>query len=118
MNRFKILFLVLTFSLFASAPLHADECISSGLIASSKAFLTTPAGHFICALLILTDGSNAATVTAYDNATAGGGTVLFKGVVPGASNFGMQIPGHIIRMVNGLYVTISGTGANAIVYYK
>ena len=66
---------------------------------------------------IITDGANAATVIVYDN-TAASGTVLFKGVVLGAAQFGNMLLTWPIRARTGIYVSIAGVGANAIVQYK
>jgi hypothetical protein len=63
-----------------------------------------------------TDGTNAATVTIYDN-TSAAGNILAKFVVPGTSLYGGR---NWIRPVGakiGLYAQISGTGASCIVEY-
>ncbi len=88
--------------------------MSSGLgsvdavIASGRGVLT--------GVLIITDGTNAASVIVYDGLSATG-TILFKGTVPGASMFGgatWEIP---VTYVVGVYVDVSGTGANYIIYH-
>ena len=81
---------------------------SDGLIKAAPVLLT--------GVLIITDGTNPATAILYDNASAATGTVLFKGTVPGAANFGgatWEVP---IRPANGIYLDISGTDAAVIVY--
>lgn len=92
-------------------------CTSSGLL-TDNTVIATNAAHTLCSVLILTDGTNAATVVAYDNATGAGGTVLFKGVVPGTAQFGGGDAGSPLSITHGIYVTISGTGASAIVYSR
>jgi hypothetical protein len=92
----------------------ATSGASSGLKTTSAA-IATSAG-VLTGALIITDGSNAATLTLYDHASTNSGTVLFKATVAGASNFGgatWEIP---IRYKNGIYAVISGTGANYVVY--
>ena len=69
------------------------------------------------AVEIVTDGTNAATCIVYDNASAASGTVLFKGVVAGASNFGGGEWVNGVRASSGLYLDHNGTGAACIVYY-
>lgn len=93
-------------------------CVSSGVISSSQVVWASGAGHQFVSALILTDGSNAATVTAYDNATGAGGKVIFKGTVSGPSNFGGGDAGAPVNLSHGIYVEISGTGASAVVYYR
>jgi len=92
-------------------------CTSTGLL-SDNAAIVTSGGYALCSVLVITDGTNAATAIVYDNAVGAGGTVLFKGVVPGSASFGGGDAGSPISITNGIYFTISGTGANAIVYYR
>jgi len=67
---------------------------------------------------IITDGVNAATVIVYDN-TAGSGTVVYKGVLAGASLSSYDEMGDGgVRCDNGLYVAVSGTGAAYVVHYR
>jgi len=68
-------------------------------------------------LNVLTDGTNAATAIIYDNASAASGKVLAKVVVPGASlTGGLELP-RGVEAINGLYVSLAGTGAACNVYY-
>lgn len=87
---------------------------SSGALTGATTLRTGKAHLF--GVLVGTDGTNDATVTAYDN-TSAAGTVLFSAVVPGATgafNFDLTAP---VRADNGLHVVVSGTGASAIAYY-
>ena len=69
-----------------------------------------------CGILIVTNGSNDASVIVYDNASTASGTELFKGTIAAASNFG---GGFVYSTaVKGIYVDVSGTGAAYIVYYR
>lgn len=88
----------------------SDLLVASGAIASGR--------NYVKGVKILTDGTNAATVTIYDNATAASGKVLYKGTVSGASLAGpLDDFTHMVQAENGLYVQLAGTGANAIVYF-
>jgi len=68
----------------------------------------------LAAVLVLTDGSNDATLTIYDN-TSASGTKLLEVTVPAADRYAL-FP-LWVRANNGLYADISGTGAQYIVYY-
>ena len=68
---------------------------------------------------IITDGSNAATVTLYDSASGvSAGKEIFKGTVSGSANFGKPPFDLPIMADNGIYASISGTGAGVIVHYR
>lgn len=88
---------------------------SSGLRTTDLAVWTGRAQ--LSGLTVLTDGTNAATVTIYDN-TTNSGLVLAKLIVAGADrtqyqDFGSRpVVGEI-----GLFADVSGTGAEYIVYH-
>jgi hypothetical protein len=66
---------------------------------------------FLFGCLVETDGTNAVTLSLYDNASAGSGKVLRKIIVPGANNYGgFELPIGI-EIAKGIYATVSGTGA-------
>ena len=113
----KRLILAVTLCLVMLLPLVAlaQTAISSGILATS-ANIYRGAG-ILTGVLILTDGSNAATVTVYDHAADAAGTVLFKATMLGASYFGGGTWEYPVQFTNGIYVSISGTGATAIIYY-
>lgn len=92
-----------------------NSCLSTGLITSSAVVSTHK--DYLNGLLVVTDGTNTATVIVYDNASAASGTILAKLVVAGASNTSSFLPVRGIQASNGLYVSISGTGAAAQVLY-
>ena len=117
MKKRIILFALL--AVLTAAPCWALEpySISSGLLQSSGVVGTSGASYALTALEVVTDGTNAATVNAYCG-TSNGGTAVAKFVCPGASYFcgvTYEIP---ISCPNGIYLTISGTGAGAIVGYQ
>jgi hypothetical protein len=115
MKRFIVaMLLVLAMVTVSQAQL---TCKSSGLLIASSVVSTIPGT--ICGVLVIADGTNAATATVYDNnAGVASGTVLWKSTT-GAGLYlsGGMFP-NIIRNNTGIYVAISGTGANAIVYYN
>ena len=90
---------------------------TTGRITSSQAIFTGPGAYG--GVEVITDGTNNATCTVYDGPTSGGGNEIFHGVVKGSSNFGGHVPPEVITVQNnGLYVYLSGTGAEAIVHYR
>lgn len=68
------------------------------------------------AVTVLTDGTNAATVILYDNASAASGKVLAKVIVPGANRTEHVVFFNPIVAENGVFASVSGTGAEYIVY--
>lgn len=67
-------------------------------------------------VVIQPDGTNAASVIIYDNASAASGTKLFQGRVTATASqavFGIEVPAS-----NGIYVDLTGTGVEIMVYYK
>lgn len=87
---------------------------NSGEITSSQ--LVYAGACLISKIKVLTDGSNNATIIVYDN-TEGSGKVIDKTIVAAAIRYG---GGNIIppeKCDNGIYVTISGTGASVIISY-
>ena len=115
MKRLAVV-IVLLVLLAPGLAFSAEQCYSSGTKTSSAA-IATRAGTF-CGIAIFTNGSANAVVSVYDNATAGSGTLLFgPATVAAASNFG-GIMGLSVPTTNGIYVTLSGTGASFIVYYR
>jgi hypothetical protein len=103
--------IILSIPLLCSA---ADgPCFTSGLKTSSAAIIPGPS--VLCGVEIVTNGTNDATVIVYDHASAASGLEAFKGTVAGANNFGGGFVN--VNMLNGIYLSISGTEAAAIVYY-
>ena len=83
---------------------------------TSSAAIKSGAGY-LGGVIILTDGTNDATVILYDN-TSASGTKLFEMKVAGGNN-GKDIMFPLpITFTKGCYASISGTGASCIVYYQ
>jgi hypothetical protein len=86
----------------------SDEQTADGILATGRALLG--------AVLVITDGTNAATVILYDN-TAASGKKVFEAVVAGANNTGFFSFDHKVLCEDGLYLDITGTGASCIIYH-
>ena len=87
---------------------------SSGILTSDGVVLDNPG--ILVAIVVLTDGSNNATVTIYDNASAASGKVLGKVIVLGADQMGGELKINALAR-NGLFLDISGTNAEALIRY-
>lgn len=89
---------------------------SSGLKSSSAVIAAMPAQLFNVQLL--GDGTNAAVLTVYDNASAASGTVLAKlRLDAGLVQAEHLISEHSIVANQGIYCEVSGTGAEYIVHF-
>lgn len=90
---------------------------SSGL-KSADAAISTISGRLL-GLYLIADGTNAATLTVYDNASAASGTVLCKISIPAGQTYNdSHLPGEGVVVNNGIYADVSGTGAQYIVHYS
>ncbi len=67
----------------------------------------------LASVLIITDGTNDATVFLYDN-TSAAGTKLWEGKVKGADNYGGRNWVFPVLFTNGVYLDIEGTDASCI----
>ena len=67
----------------------------------------------LTSVLIITDGTNDATVILYDN-TSATGTKLWQGIVKGADNYGGRNWVFPVEFTNGVYRDLNGTGASCI----
>lgn len=89
---------------------------SSGLKTADVAILAGPGR--LRGLHVGADGTNAATVILYDNASAASGTVLAKIIVDATLTAAdAVIPTEGIICHNGIYADVTGTGAEFIVYF-
>ncbi len=92
---------------------------SSDLLSASAVILNKDG--YLAGCRVFTDGTNNATLTIYDNASAASGKVLDKIIVVGADYMGGvkegdgAYKGIVAR--NGIYASISGTGATFIVHF-
>jgi len=68
-------------------------------------------------ITVRTDGTNAATATVYNNASAASGVEAGECAIPGEDLTGYEALPRV-WCGNGLYLKLAGTGAKAIVYYE
>lgn len=87
---------------------------SSGLKGSDAVILDNPG--VLVAIIVITNESDNATAIVYDNASAASGKVLGKVVVKGADLMGGELKINALAR-NGLYLDISGAGAEALIRY-
>lgn len=71
----------------------------------------------INAITLLGDGTNAASLIVYDNASAASGTVLAKVTAAAATRFTHVIFENPVIAEDGLYADVSGTNAEYIIYF-
>ena len=88
---------------------------SSGEKTSSSAILAMPGA--LRSVSVTADNTNQATVIIYDNASAASGTILARIIVDAGLVYETFIPPTPIVALNGLYASISGTGAACVVHY-
>lgn len=89
---------------------------SSGLKVADAAIAARPAR--LHSVQVIGDGTNAATAIIYDNASAASGTVLAKIVVDAGATYEDWLSEVGVEALNGIYLDISGTGAEAVVHYS
>lgn len=89
---------------------------SSGLKSADTAIMTQPGK--LTSLIVCADGTNAATAVLYDNASAASGTVLAKVIVDAGATQEHVSFDYPIDCLQGIYLDISGTGAECIVHYQ
>ena len=92
--------------------------VSSGVIPVTSATVINVGKSILSGITVITDNVNTATVTVYDNNTASAsGTVLAKATATsttGANSIAFVTP---IRADLGLVVSVTGIGAQGIIYY-
>lgn len=74
----------------------------------------------LASILVITDGSNAATVILYDKASVTGIAAtnkLWEGTIAGATGYGGRNWTAPVRCTTGIYADVNGTGASYIVEY-
>jgi len=94
-------------------------CISSGLKTADAAIVAVEC--VFCGGKVIADGTNAAEVAIYDNASAASGTLIGKGQVKAASapeTDPIDVPPDGVHCQNGIYADVTGTGAEYYIYYR
>jgi hypothetical protein len=107
--------LILCLALPAMAQ-HTEGLRSSGLKTSDSSVVTDPCLFY--GVEIITNGSSDATAIIYDSGTGASGTVVFKGKIAAANNFGGVMYNPPVEMFNGIYLDLDGTSAAVIIYWK
>lgn len=69
------------------------------------------------AITLLGDGTNAASIIVYDNASAASGVVLAKVTALAATRFTHVLFENPVVAEDGIYADVAGTGAEYIIYY-
>lgn len=93
-----------------------STALSSGALATASTTTLLTGRALLNSVVIVTDGTNAGTVTVYDN-TAGSGKVLVVFTVPGTALSGQLDFSNAVRGDIGLTVVVTGTAAVAYVMY-
>lgn len=88
---------------------------TSGLLSASAAVYALPGKLWG---LSLSPAAAASTLIIYDNASAASGTVLAKLVVPANSATVDIVFNQGIQAQIGIYASLSGAAADAVVYYS
>jgi hypothetical protein len=96
--------------------MSANSSISSDLI-TSDATVVIPRKTRLAGFIVFSDGTNLATVTLYDSASAKSGVVLAKALANASQPSSIQSFDNPVKCDNGIVVGVSGTGAGVIVYY-
>lgn len=114
MRRSIVFLAVIAFVILSFSAAFAQEAQSSGQQTTDKLIYTGPCR--LSAILVMADGTNAATVTVYDNTSAAGKVIYSGGAPAGAYNGGWiyQIP---VEMRTGIYVDVTGTNASYSIEY-
>lgn len=92
------------------------SAISSGLLTTSTV-IYTGLRYFVGAI-VLTDGTNAATVTVYDTPNTSGAVVCKLSCAGPDRESTFSLGDGGVRAKRGLYALVEGTNAGAIVYHK
>uniref|UniRef100_A0A6H1ZEA3 Uncharacterized protein n=1 Tax=viral metagenome TaxID=1070528 RepID=A0A6H1ZEA3_9ZZZZ len=108
----KKLFIAILLFVLCCTPLYAVENMLPSGSKSADALIQTGPGYFY-GIAIATDATNAVTVSIYDNATTGSGTLLIPTFVATTSATDRTKSFFVfpaIRYENGIYVDITCAG--------
>lgn len=92
----------------------AGTALSTGVLTSNTSVFSGK--NLVNGLIAGGDGTNVATITVYDN-TSASGSIIMQVIVPAGQRQVLVFPMRSIQASLGLYVSVSGTGANAQLYY-
>jgi hypothetical protein len=91
------------------------SCQSSGEQAADATIVSGNA--YMYGAYVITDGSNDATISVFDN-TAASGTTIFEMTVLGGDNYGGKNWNPPVKCNTGITVDVTGTGASYIIEYQ
>lgn len=91
-------------------------CESSDRLTADTAILAS--SGYLCSVIVEGDGTNAASVIIYDNASAASGTILAKILVDAGLVYESYTPSAPIVAKNGIYADVTGTGCAVIVHFS
>jgi len=108
----KKLFCILLMALFLASPVWGSDLKSVGNTAD--AVITTGSGY-LRSIIVNTDGTNAVTVSVYDNATAASGNKVFSTIIATTSAANrvttLWFSPQECPYFNGMYVDITTSGS-------
>jgi len=90
-------------------------CLSSGELSSDTTVHTGPG--FFLGVVIITDGTNDASATIYDNTENSGTEVWGTHTVIGANHIGGAVPPVPVYCATGIRLDV-GSNTTAVVYYR
>lgn len=93
---------------------HRKTCVSSGYIIATGQVVAARA--VLAHIELITDGTNDATAVVYDGTSAVAGKELFHSFAAGEDVVVGGVNLNILAS-DGLYITLTGVGAKAIVHY-
>lgn len=97
---------------------HSHQPVTSSDLKSADAAISA-IGGYLHGVYLISDATNVAAITIYDNASAASGVVLAKLSIPATTTAPQFIIfNHPISANKGIFADVSGTGANYIVYYS
>jgi uncharacterized protein (UPF0333 family) len=115
---FKWVVPYLVFALIMCGSWYAlAQSVSSTLRTAGSAAISTSTAKLF-GVCIYTDGTNAATLKLYDNASAATGKQVFNAYVPGATGTICPQWESSLRIVNGIYAVFTGTNASYNIFYS
>lgn len=94
-----------------------DTLRSSGALSVAANQVVTARPARVASIQLITDGTNAASVQVFDNASTSAGQVAARVDCAGADRFANWSHDSGVEVLNGITVTVTGTGAVAIIHY-
>lgn len=97
---------------------HSHQPVTSSDLKNADAVISA-VGGYLHGILLISDATNTASITIYDNAATNSGLVLAKLSIPATTTAPQVIIfNNPVSANKGIYADVTGTGANYIVYYS